>query len=423
MGRTLKMRATSTLGISQIASHVLAFFGTAIGAGILFLPNQAAQGGIWVLLATSLLVWPTISIGHSYYALIASRTETGSDFASAVTTWLPRQATVLKLLFVAWLFVLLMAYSIGLSESLRVVLTEHHFINAETASPLWLPLSILTFLCLAIILAKSILVELLGSLSLILAALLMTISLALIPSWNINIALASLTIPNPLHSLRQLIALYPILTTSFMFFPSLSELISELKTKNISRHGGEQLTRQTIAITTSIMMAFVLIFVSSFMVTISAENFAMANTRNISALDLLGSQLSKSWLSSLGHGVSILAQTTSFLGIYIGYNLALLSMIGNNPNPLNQSGHNQRKNENLLLAITFCLLAPAVISDIKVMDILGIIVAPLGGLFLLIVPAAVAIKRREFSDARGLQTKFCIASGILVITGYLFGSF
>ena len=165
------MRTTSTLGTSRIASHVLAFFGTAIGAGILFLPNQAAQGGIWVLLATSLLVWPTISIGHSYYALIASRTETGSDFASAVTTWLPGQATVLKLLFVAWLFVLLMAYSIGLSDSLRVVLTEHHFINTETVSPLWLPLSVLTFLCLAMILARSILVELLGSLSLILIAL------------------------------------------------------------------------------------------------------------------------------------------------------------------------------------------------------------------------------------------------------------
>ena len=170
------------------------------------------------------------------------------------------------------------------------------------------------------------------------------------------------------------------------------------------------------------MMAFVLIFVSSFMVTISAENFAMASTRNISALDLLGSQLSKSWLSSLGHGVSILAQATSFLGIYIGYNLALLSMIENNPNPLNRSKNNQRKNENLLLVITFCLLAPATISDVKVMDILGIIVAPLGGLFLLIVPAAVAIKRLEFGEARGIQAIFCIASGMLVITGYLFGT-
>ena len=91
-------------------SWVLALFGTAVGAGILFLPIQVEQSGFWVLLLVSVLIYPTIYLGHRFYALIPSRVADGADFFAAVGRWLPGWgAILLHLLFISWLLLLLIA--------------------------------------------------------------------------------------------------------------------------------------------------------------------------------------------------------------------------------------------------------------------------------------------------------------------------
>lgn len=116
-------------------SWVLALFGTAVGAGILFLPIQVEQSGFWVLLLVSVLIYPTIYLGHRFYALIPSRVADGADFFAAVGRWLPGWgAILLHLLFISWLLILLIAYSIsGTSDPLPegIVLRNSPVIGKE----------------------------------------------------------------------------------------------------------------------------------------------------------------------------------------------------------------------------------------------------------------------------------------------------
>ncbi|MBK5967597.1 MULTISPECIES: aromatic amino acid transport family protein [Thiorhodovibrio] len=410
--------APPALPAVQFIAWVLALFGTAVGAGVLFLPNQAGQGGFWVLGAAALLVWPTIAFGHRFYALIPSRAEGGADFSAAVAHWWPRLAGLLRLLFVAWLFVLLMAYSIGLTNGLSDLLRQHRWLGLEALPRAWLAVAVLGTMLLLLGAARPVLVRLLGGLSLVLIGLLVTVSFALVPHWSEGIALAALAPPEPAVALRQLLVLYPLLTLSFMFFPSLSGLVLDLQTRLPDRAARERVTGHVITATTLVLLGFVLGFVVAFMLALPAADFVAAERENISALDLVGERFSHSWLGELGPAVSLLALTSSFIGIYVGYRLSLLALLARAAG----SDHGPRRwTEGLLLIGTFCLLLPPVVANVPVMDILGDLVAPLGAIFLLLVPAGILLTAADFRAERGPAAWFSVTAGVLVVGAYFVG--
>ncbi|MEA3642561.1 MAG: aromatic amino acid transport family protein [Lamprobacter sp.] len=412
------MTAQSTLPAGPFVAWVLALFGTAVGAGVLFLPNQAGQGGFWVLGVAALLVWPTITLGHRFYALIPSRADAGSDFSAAVAHWWPQLAGLLRLLFVVWLFVLLMAYSIALTNGLGHLLAQHPWVAVEALPRPWLAVIVLGTMMLLLGSARPVLVHLLGALSLMLIGLLVTVSFALVPHWRQDVALAALALPEPAVALQQLLVLYPLLTLSFMFFPSLSGLVLDLQARLPDRAGQERVTGRIIAAATLALLGFVLGFVASFMLAVPAADFVAANRENLSALDLVGEQFSHSWLGGLGPAVSLIALTSSFIGIYVGYRLALLAVFGRTAH---QGGRHRPWAEALLLAGTFCLLLPPVVANVPVMDILGDLVAPLGAIFLLLVPAGIVLTAADFRPQRGPAAWFSVTAGVVVVGAYFVG--
>lgn len=43
---------------------ILSLFGTAVGAGILFLPIRAGSGGFWAVVVMSALIFPMVWLSH-----------------------------------------------------------------------------------------------------------------------------------------------------------------------------------------------------------------------------------------------------------------------------------------------------------------------------------------------------------------------
>lgn len=60
-------------------------FGTAIGAGILYLPLTASVGGIWALIFITLLIFPMTYLSHRALCRVVLAAETpGGDITEAV---------------------------------------------------------------------------------------------------------------------------------------------------------------------------------------------------------------------------------------------------------------------------------------------------------------------------------------------------
>jgi len=216
---------------------------------------------------------------------------------------------------------------------------------------------------------------------------------------------AALKIPAPFALLRQLLLLFPLLTLSFMFFPSLSRLACELRERIEAPERRDALRKQIIRSATLTLIGFVLIFIVSFILAVPTKDFTAAARENISALAMLG---------DLGPAISNLALTTSFLGIFIGYQEALLSALrGSTP---------MRQQETLLHLATLAILWPLAIADIPVMAILGDVVAPLGAVFLFVVPAVLVLVRPELESGRGPGAVFNLVIGLVVVAAYFVGS-
>jgi len=404
-------------------SWVLALFGTAVGAGILFLPIQVGQGGFLVLFLISALIYPTIYLGHNLYALIPSRLDTGADFFGAVGRWLPSwSSTLLHLLFISWLLILLIAYSISLTNDLGQFLSNKGWLILTIQRRVWLSFSILGTLMLVLRFARPMLVRILGGLSLLLIVLLGLVSIALVPHWSFSLALDALAMPTPFEMLKQFLLLFPILTLSFMFFPTLSSLVQHLKGRISDPKKVAARLRWIICAATLTLMIFSLAFVVSFMLAISKADFVDAAHNNISALALLGNHYQGNWLGYLGPGISMIALLTSFIGIFIGYRESLLPLINGRQLGENTQGAPVRRHEDLLYGLTFILLWILAIANVPVMSILGDLVAPLGAIFLLIVPAGVVLFIVDFRTDRGPGATFVIVSGAIVLLAYFVGS-
>ncbi len=403
-------------------SWVLALFGTAVGAGILFLPIQVGQSGFWVLLLVTVLIYPTIYLGHSLYALIPSRAADGVDFFAAVGRWLPRwSGLLLHLLFIGWLLILLIAYSISLTNDLGAFLGNQEWLTPDIGHRVWLSFSVLAALLLLLRFARPLLIRILGGLSLLLIMLLCLVSVVLLPHWRWSIADNAFAIPGSFDLLKQFLLLFPLLTLSFMFFPALSSLVLDLRRCLPDPHRRQIRLHRIIRAVTLVLMIFLLVFVVSFMLAIPRADFLAAAHENITALALLGNIYEGTWLGDLGPAISMVALLTSFIGIFIGYRESLLSLVGRR----RRADHGTAtvaRHEDLLHGLTFIILWALAVANVPVMAILGDLVAPLGAIFLLVVPAGVVLFTAGFHADRGPATWFAFAAGILVLIAYFAGT-
>ncbi len=403
-------------------SWVLALFGTAVGAGILFLPIQVGQSGFWVLLLVTVLIYPTIYFGHSLYALIPSRASDGADFFAAVGRWLPRwSGLLLHLLFIGWLLILLIAYSISLTNDLGAFLGNQQWLTPDIGHRVWLSFSILAALLLLLRFARPLLIRILGGLSLLLIMLLCLVSVVLLPHWHWSIANNAFAIPGPFDLLKQFLLLFPLLTLSFMFFPALSSLVLDLRRCLPDRHRQQLKLHRIIRTVTLVLIIFLLIFVVSFMLAIPRADFLAAAHENITALALLGNLYEGTWLGDLGPAISMVALLTSFIGIFIGYRESLLSLFGRRRRADHGAATGAR-HEDLLHGLTFVILWALAVANVPVMAILGDLVAPLGAIFLLVVPAGVVLFTVGFRADRGPATWFAFVAGFLVLIAYFAGT-
>jgi 4-hydroxybenzoate polyprenyltransferase len=88
------IRSVQSRGWSkQDTTWVISLFGTAVGAGILFLPINAGMGGFWPLVVMALLVGPMTYLAHRGLARFvlssSSQMRTSPKWWKSTSAWAP----------------------------------------------------------------------------------------------------------------------------------------------------------------------------------------------------------------------------------------------------------------------------------------------------------------------------------------------
>ena len=96
----------------------VSLFGTAVGAGILFLPINAGSGGVWPLLAATVLIWPMTFLAHRGLSrMVSASSKQTADITEVAEEFFGRGfGKIFTLLYFLSIYPILLIYGVSITS-------------------------------------------------------------------------------------------------------------------------------------------------------------------------------------------------------------------------------------------------------------------------------------------------------------------
>ncbi|HEX8592573.1 MAG TPA: aromatic amino acid transport family protein [Pseudomonas sp.] len=303
---------------------MLGLFGTAIGAGTLFLPINAGIGGFWPLIILALLAFPMTFYAHRGLTRFVLSGREGADITEVVEQHFGKSAgALITLLYFFAVFPILLIYSVALTNTVSSFL-EHQL---HILPP---PRAILAFVLILGLLAvvrcgERVIVKAMSLMVYPFIVALLFLSVFLIPHWTGGILETATTLPEPSAFLHTLWLAIPVMVFSFNHTPIISAFAVDQKNRYGSQAEGR--SSQILARAHGLMVVLVLFFVFSCVLTLSPAQLAEAKAQNLSILSYLANHFSNPTIAFMAPLIAFVAIAKSFLGHYIGASEGLKGLV------------------------------------------------------------------------------------------------
>lgn len=303
---------------------MLSLFGTAVGAGILFLPIRAGMGGFWPVVVMTLLIFPMVWLSHRALSRFVNETSSvDHDITHAAEEYWGRNTSFLiTILYFFAIYPICLAYGVGITNTFAsFFINQLQLTNLYDSQTMQLYPSVR--LILAIILASAMMVIMLLKEKTItkacnflvypLCLVLFAFSFYLIPHWKLEIIQ---TTPSLKDFIEIVWLTLPVLVFSFNHSPAISTFT--LSVRREYGENSEQKANQILFRTSAMLLIFVMFFVFSCILCLDATDFQAARNANIPILSYFANKLDVPFIAYGAPVVAFLAIVTSFFGHYFG---------------------------------------------------------------------------------------------------------
>ncbi len=304
---------------SSRMTWILSLYGTAVGAGTLFLPIEAGISGLWPLLIMLLLSFPLTFYSHRALCrfVFSGASDTG-DITDVVETYFGRPiGNVLTILYFLSIYPILLMYSVAITNTVESYLK--HQIHLKILPPRSL-LAFAVIFCLMLVVrfGQRTIIRVMSVLVYPFIAVLLFMSVYLIKYWS----MAIVHYQPPVQSIWITIWLiFPVMVFSFNHSPIISSFARSQK-KQFGKETDQHCT--TILKSSHLLMVItVMFFVISCVLSLSPDDLFQAKQQNISILSYLANHFNTSIIAIIAPIVAFIAIAKSFLGHYLGVNEGL----------------------------------------------------------------------------------------------------
>ncbi|WJY89045.1 amino acid permease [Corynebacterium confusum] len=294
----------------------ITLFGTAVGAGILFLPINAGSFGFWPLLIATAFIGPVVFFSHRTYArIVAASPIKGLDVLQVITALTGRKRGLATALLY-WLAI----YPTVLIYGISITNTVDSFIVNQLGGPeinRWVLASVcIGVLTLAFAAGKKAVLWLGSALVYPLIIALAVVSFYLIPQWDLA-SFYSYQSDTPLW--KSLLLILPVLVFSFSHMAALSQFALDAQQGHGDDVAGtERQVSRVELITACLLVAFTMFFVWSCSMAMGAEGMDAAGEANIPILSYFANVTHTPFMAFLAPVVAICAIASSFSGHMLG---------------------------------------------------------------------------------------------------------
>ncbi|AIO69476.1 HAAAP family serine/threonine permease [Burkholderia oklahomensis] len=302
---------------------MLGLYGTAIGAGTLFLPINAGVGGLWPLIVMAILALPLTFFAHrGLTRFVLSGSKQGADITEVVEEHFGHSAgKLITLLYFFAIYPILLVYSVAITNTVLSFLNNQLHISVGTGIGIRAVFSLVLILGLMSIvrLGGKLIVKSMSILVYPFVCALMVLALYLIPQWNGAAIEQAGSLSHAISSgafYKTLWLAIPVMVFSFNHSP----IISSFAVDQRKLHGtdAEPASSRALLRAHVMMVLSVLFFVFSCVFSLSPADLAAAKAQNISILTYLANHFQNPVIEWTAPIIAMVAISKSFLGHYLG---------------------------------------------------------------------------------------------------------
>lgn len=397
---------------------ILTCFGTAVGAGILFLPIQAGFSGIWSIIFLTAIIFPITYISHRGITRIVASCPKEADIVGAVENDLGSTAGfVVSILYFLSIITICVGYATGLTNLINAFL-----VNQLQLGSIHRPL--LTFIILSLMTVfllsnEKMMVVITSIITFPLILLLFGVSIYMIPQWNMSAFHSQFILKD---FVKNTFLLLPILVFSMNFSPVCSVLGSFYRKKYGNNDEAIKRSDKVVKWNSIILLFFIMFFVFSLFFAITPDVLVMAKENNLDALSTIAlaaqTPLEK-YFVYIFPMIAFLAISSSYFGHFTGTREGLSGIIVRLFNCKEKV--NSSKMKIISTSLLFILLWVLAVSNPSILTIISALSAPIIAMYAYLMPVIMMRKVSRLRIYRSKLAAFVFIMGILTMVGYIVG--
>ena len=397
----------------------LSLFGTAVGAGILFLPIKAGAAGVLPVVVMAFLALPMAYLSHLALARFCNGTSVKeADITQASQEYFGKNVSlaITALYFFAF-FPACIMYGVGITNTLMSFFANQ---LGYEASRFWVCFSIITLMMVVMILTEDIVIKVCEWLVYPLCAVLLLFSLYLIPHWNFSGILA--TAPSFSDFVLVVFFALPVLAFSFEHTPAISTFAAAMR-----RRYGEQSDAkcaQILWVNSLLLLFFIMFFVLSCVLSLSGEDFALAKEQNIPIVSYFANKFDEPLISYVAPLIAVLAIATSFFGHYFGAKEGLNALCVRAFERVTHKTPDKRKLQALSTIFFYAVMLSFSYLNPSILGIIDTLAGPIIAAVLFLLPLAGFYRVKKLAKYKNTAADIFVGVfGILTIITVIFKMF
>ena len=405
---------------------IFVLFGTAVGAGILFLPLQAGQSGFLPLLIATILAFPMILFSEKNVAkLVMSYKNKKVGLPEVFTNELGfKGAFISTIIYLLSCYTVVLAYAISLPVALSELLSCFAGTSKLLTNSIWFSFFIFLSLIAIVELGKNTVLKVMSYVIYPLTISLLVVSIMLIPKWNLSFITSSSF--SAIDIIKGLVMVIPMLVFAMNYSQSISEMCLYYKQNENLHEEAEKKVYKNIKVGTIFVMFFTIFFTFSTILSLDSTQIKYAITHNEPVLNQVANVYDSKIFAYIAYIIALMGIVSSFIGVYLGTRESLKSLILQiiHKDDLEAQAQSSVLTDMFVVMFIFVTLWLASIFNPSIIKILGQLTAPCIALMIFFLPLFIIYKSNKMVSHRHKLSSILLAiSGTIVVLGYFVGSF
>ncbi|MCO6544252.1 MAG: HAAAP family serine/threonine permease [Gilliamella sp.] len=400
---------------------MLSLYGTAIGAGVLFLPINAGVGGLIPLLVMLVLAFPMTFFAHQALCrFVLSGKSRDGDITVVVEEAFGRTAgNWITVLYFFAIYPILLVYSVGITNTVDSFMV--HQLGMESLPRALLSFVLVSFLMSIVHFGEELIVKVMSILVFPFIAVLMILALFLIPEWNgeifTNLSFGSSDGEQSI--LMTLWLVIPVMVFAFNHSPIISSL-AVAKRKEYGNVYAEPKCTRIIAASNIMMVVTVMFFVFSCALCLSPAELLDAKAQNISTLSYLANRFNSPVIEYIGPPIAFIAMAKSFLGHYLGGKEGFNGVVNKFLRSRNKT-ISENKLDKLAIAFMFVTAWGVATLNPSILGLIESLGGPILAVLLFLMPMYAIHKLPVLAKYKGrLSNVFIVVMGLVAISAAIY---